>query len=383
MPFNEALDFTRASSATARTATGKIQGVLTDEQRLVGNREGLLIEEAQTNLITYSEQFDNAYWTKEQLSASANTVAAPDNTLTGDTITEDNTNDFHTIFTAATTAGEGTFSIFIKSKGDDRYLIIRPRGVGTGVAFVTFDPDAGTFSAAGGTGFVSAAMELVVDGWYRCSLTLDEATTYSPEFLLGDSPTSSEGDSYLGDGTSGLYVWGAQLVQGSPSSYIPTAGAQVTRAADNCVRVLGDEFNPSEGTLIFKGKAPKNADVISFAGMIGPEDSQRASVYFQDASIYAQVRGNEGSTTISEPFTPGQVYVAAVSYNNTTGDCVAAINGISGTFSNTFDAAGSELLIGDQFSSSAGNLNSTLSIADYLPCALSESELITLTGGTY
>jgi len=33
------------------------------------------------------------------------------------------------------------------------------------------------------------------------------------------------------------------------SSPIITNGTQVTRAADNCVRVLGDEYNASEGTI--------------------------------------------------------------------------------------------------------------------------------------
>ena len=64
MPFNTALDFNRASAATATNATGKTVDVGVGDQRLIGNREGLLIEEARTNLLSYPRQFDNAAWDK-------------------------------------------------------------------------------------------------------------------------------------------------------------------------------------------------------------------------------------------------------------------------------------------------------------------------------
>jgi hypothetical protein len=56
---------------------------------------------------------------------------------------------------------------------------------------------------------------------------------------------------YLGNGTSGLYVWGAQLEQGSyPTSYIPTTSASVTRNADVISKTgISSLIGQTEGTL--------------------------------------------------------------------------------------------------------------------------------------
>jgi glyceraldehyde 3-phosphate dehydrogenase len=49
-----------------------------DNNPTTGESLGLLIEEARTNLVTYSEQFDNASWTKSGVSITANTIVSPD-----------------------------------------------------------------------------------------------------------------------------------------------------------------------------------------------------------------------------------------------------------------------------------------------------------------
>jgi hypothetical protein len=49
--------------------------------------------------------------------------------------------------------------------------------------------------------------------------------------------TESDGGpaSYLGDSSSGMYFWGLQLESATDyvTSYVPTAGATVTRSADS------------------------------------------------------------------------------------------------------------------------------------------------------
>jgi hypothetical protein len=76
-------------------------------------------------------------------------------------------------------------------------------------------------------------------------------------FNLYDNQTAS----YTGDGTSGLYVWGAQLEAGAfPTSYIPTTTAAATRAADSAVVTpISSFYNQSEGTLFGEARLARQA----------------------------------------------------------------------------------------------------------------------------
>jgi hypothetical protein len=350
---------------------------------------GLLIEEARTNLITYSEQFDNADWEKRDVSVTADSITAPDGTTTGDTLIENGLNDVRFIRNDPGLSGENQLSIFLKSKGDDRYLQIRPGAIGSGVAYATFDPDAGTVSGSGGTGFISANIEVAGDGWYHCAMTMTDAGPYEVDYGLVDSPTASELEDYLGDGTSGVYVWGAEA-KDRPSSYIPTAGAQVTRAADNCVRTLGDEFNPEEGTLYAEAQyLNSNTTAGGTYGLTDGTSSQRMLVAFEpsetpggSSDFITAFITDANSVTAAIPSSVNAVasgfHKVAISYNSTS--FTFAVDGvIVGTASHEgvptvdrIDGQGGS--IGDN-----GTLTKELRL---FPTALSDAELITLTGGT-
>ena len=212
--------------------------------------KGLLIEEQRTNLLTYSEQFDNAAWTKNNATVTANAVTAPNGTTAAYEITENTTSSDHFIYynISPIVGVQYTLSVYAKAGTGSRNLGFRGFGLGATGTFPVFDLSNGTIAQAGSS-WDSSNIEDVGGGWYRCTATLTTANAVSPNLHLIDGAAYS----YTGDGTSSIYIWGAQLEEGAfATSYIPTTSAQVTRAAD-VASMTGDNFsnwyNADEGTV--------------------------------------------------------------------------------------------------------------------------------------
>ena len=112
-------DFTRASSATVVNKGGLIETVGSGEPRIdfKDNTKGaLLLEPSRSNLITYSQDFSNSYWSKLNSSIISNSVISPDGTLNADKIIDNTVNTAHRFISTGitTTATNYTFSIFVK-----------------------------------------------------------------------------------------------------------------------------------------------------------------------------------------------------------------------------------------------------------------------------
>jgi hypothetical protein len=172
------------------------------------------------NLLTWSEQFDNAAWVKTRSSISANAAVAPDGTTTADKLVEDATAS-STHFTQQTvTAGLAAYTFSVYAKAAERTAVrLAMTDNATGTLLVDVNLSTGTTSglAAGGswTG-AAASIANAGAGWYRITLTgTRNAGTVSiaQVFLL-----SGGNASYTGDGTSGAFLWGAQLEVGTTAS---------------------------------------------------------------------------------------------------------------------------------------------------------------------
>lgn len=255
------ITFTRASSASYFGADGLLKLAPAGEPRfdfdpLTGVCKGLLIEEARTNLLTYSEQFDNAAWAKARASIVANAVLAPDGTMSADKLVEDTsvTNSHYVYAPINFTAGNSyTKSVFVKDAGRSKvYLHAYNANGAFATVLIRFDLAANSATVTSGSPAGYGITQLA-DGWFRIWITLVALATASGNISL-DLADGTGSQAYTGDGASGIYVWGDQIEAGAfPTSYIPTTSATVSRAAD-VASMTGANFsswyNPSEGTFV-------------------------------------------------------------------------------------------------------------------------------------
>lgn len=196
------------------------------------------------NLLTYSEQLDNAVWSKTNSTISPNLIAAPDGTLTADKIVEDSSAavDHYTQSSIITSQAGAAYSssIYIKA-GERRYCAFTVTGGGVGTRGVFFDALTGTYTGGFGGG-LPYTITNVGNGWFR--YTINDTTTAAAGYALRVYVCAVANNiTYTGDGTSGLYAWGAQLNIGALQPYyITTASAY-----------YGPRFDYNPSTLAARG----------------------------------------------------------------------------------------------------------------------------------
>lgn len=269
--------FTRSSTATYTNQIGLIQSAAVNEPRFDYDpstlaARGLLIEEQRTNLVTYSERFDNAAWTKNFITVTANAIAAPDGTVTADKIAANTTTgiDHSVDQTVATSTSTSTFSVYAKAAEYNRIAIGRTGTTSIAKVFeLTGAGAAYDIGSTSWTGWTSAtagnfSITALADGWYRISITVPATSVGRNDiYIINNGGNERSFAAAIG---SGVYIWGAQLEAGSfATSYIPTVAASVTRSADVAsVNTLSPWWNNVEGTLF----ADYTASSSSFVAML-------------------------------------------------------------------------------------------------------------------
>jgi len=327
-------EFERDTNATVVNKKGLIETVGNNIPRIdfLGNNKGaLLLEPERTNLITYSEDFSDADWTKTGATITPNSTTSPNGTLNADKISEDTSTGEHFIQVDGITTVDDKYSflLFVKA-GESSKLRVQGANYFTNITGADFDLIAKT--ATNLDEAVNASIVEMSDGWFKCTFTsLNNAfvggNAHYRIYLLDDLGATS----YTGDGTSGLYIYGAQLEQGSyATSYIPTSGGTVTRAADNCTNAGNEQvINSTEGVLYYEASYIDGSDYNSISLSNNSGFEKLRTWYDNTNLVFASFVNDVNQTFISYPISKNISYKIAVRYK--LNDFALYVNGNKAT----------------------------------------------------
>jgi len=385
------ITFTRSTTGTYLGSDGLLKSAAIDEARIEydasGNCLGLLVEEARTNLLPQS--IANANWGKIGVSITENFATAPDESSTAYKISETTANSIHYAqqtniqFTSGITYTE---SLIAKAGTNSVVQLLGTSGIFGSLAWANFDLSDGTIGSKGAE--ANAAIKPLGNGWYRCSLTMTATVNGSASagfIILAPNKTYPRAPSYQGNSDNHIYAWGIQTEAGSfPTSYIPTSGSAVTRAADVASLAVSEfGYNQDQGTIVAQATSfylgQNRETVISTA-----DSSSNLGVYVGKTAgggdIDALYAGEGGSNTY---FSLGVItedtsykFAFAIKTDDFAGskDGGAVVTDTSGTQRTNI----TDLGIGSR--KNAGNrLNGHIKSIQYYPLRLSNAQLQALT----
>jgi hypothetical protein len=217
-----------------------------------GGCPSLLLEKQSTNLIKYSEQFDNTSgWTVSNGAVSANQTTSPDGTQNADlfnSTSQVNCAINNNPTPPSITAGVAyTFSLFIKNNtfATGEYIAFNTTDNVTSELTARINPFDKTITnlSSNGSPAWSSLSSSVVDfgnGWSRYIITATAANN------------SGAAVTYLtATSAKNCYIWGFQCEASSyPTSYIPTTSSSATRVADACFKTgISSLIGQTEGVI--------------------------------------------------------------------------------------------------------------------------------------
>lgn len=333
------ITYTRSGVATRINSSGLVTAVSDNVPRFDFDPvtlvcRGLLIEPTRSNLLLWSDRFDDVAWIKTAATASGNASTSPDGSVSGDRLIEDTTTAFHQVSqqVGGLNTGIYTFSVFVKASG--RSIVDVRCGFGGNFVNGTFNLSTGTFSVSiGGTATGQiAAMSNTGNGWWRCSVTASSigagGICNNVIFINGSAAA------YTGDGTSGVILWGAQLESGYLTSYIQTLGTAATRG-DEFAQVQGEMFasvyNAAANTTFFEFLTSNTENSFRAIGGIDANTANRIGGFlnFSPQQIASRIvaAGVTTSPANTGTWATGAVGKVAFAFGVGTNQAATAFNG--------------------------------------------------------
>jgi hypothetical protein len=384
---NKTLDprvtFTRASTGTYVGGDGLIKTAASgaprfDHNPTTGESLGLLVEEARTNLVLRSEEFDNASWTKIGTTVTPDVSQSPTGNTTADlveVVTSGGSKSVLCNIASLTASSNYTLSFYAKAGASSTVVA----GLFT-VAFL--GQYAFTLTGAGsvstGVAGVSASITLAGNGWYRCQLTATTTGTSVTVLIYPNSTTNVIGNS--------VYLWGAQLEAGTfATSYIPTTSSTATRAAD-VASMTGTNFsswyNVPEGSVFANYRCFANTAYPDVFNISDGTNANRQQQFIDGSNGFTTFREVVSSTQqgITSQVSTINSEIKSVGAYSSIG-LVLTLNGLNpSTNANATHPTGlNKLSIGSSGVGITNYINGTIKRLTYWPIRLPNATLQAIT----
>lgn len=344
---------------------------------------GLLIEEQRANLLLQSNDFQTS-WLLTNITRTLGDTTGPDGTLSGVKIAATaGAGGFSTQLrqAAAVAATSATGSVYVKQgtgATTANEFLLRNSTTATDLIAGTLNYSTGVFTYT--TGSTGVVVTNVGNGWWRIAITATAGITSGDSVLL-----------YVGwvgaAATAGqfLYAYGAQLEAGAfATSYIPTVGSQVTRAADSAsITTLTPWYNSAQGTLFasVSYEAAANGPVGDYNVSISDGTISNIILIGSAGSVSCQlISGGVSSYNQGVGTRPAIGVVQKTAFAYSAVDANQAVNGTLGTTDTTtvVPSAVTKLSIGSRGDNS-GYLNGWVNTLNYYPTRLPNATLQGLT----
>jgi hypothetical protein len=285
----------------------------------------LILEGQRTNLVTFSEQLNNAAWTKDRVTVTANVTTAPDGTVSAEKVVDTlQGNNAYRIYNGATLSAISYSASFYVKAAEYSWVYIR---IGNSLR-VWFNVTTGV--VGGADSGMAGRIENAGNGWYRCTAIITTATAGGGFALLGLTNANNVETYTPTTGGQGVFVWGAQLEAGAyATSYIPTLAASATRSVDDATKTgITSLIGQTEGTLFLDFEGGANDSANHFLGLSdGTTGNRIVIVRSSSNTLYAQIRvgGVEQAFIQTATLTANTRYKCAIAYK--ANDIAFYVNG--------------------------------------------------------
>jgi len=246
------------------------------------------------NLLNYTEQFDNGYWTKQGSTITANATIAPDGTTTADKVSATSTNSW--LKRTFNTSNLLTFSCYYKAAGNNTVRHNFYTGVDRYIVISLSDG-----SVITGTGTTSYEVEDAGNGWWRVSITVQGSGSTiqqaQPARYYSGATNGTDGvyawatiqqaqpaRYYSGatNGTDGVYAWGAQLEEAAEASNYQKVVTDIDVTESGVGEVYYLKFDGTDDSMFINNLTSSSTPITSLFGYSATNAESTTSKYLLD-----------------------------------------------------------------------------------------------------